>query len=186
MPVQNQHRPAETNVEPAATTPPEGDRLADQLAEMRDRWMRSEAEIANIRTRGRRDVDDARNFGIQKFADDMVEAAQNLKRGLDSLPAATPGEPSSVSGLRAGLVEIERGFLDTLERNGVKMEDPTGAVFAPARHQAIGSRALATQPAGTVAHVVSPVWTLNGRLLRPAVVLIAVEPADAAPPDQTA
>jgi molecular chaperone GrpE len=180
MPAQDQQEPADVDVDHSGTVSPNGSNLTVQLAEMRERWMRSEAEIANIRKRAQRDVSDARNFGIQKFANDMVEAAENLKRGLASLPPATPDEPTSVSGLRSGLVEIERGFLDVLGRNGVRMEDPTGAVFAPALHQAIGQREVLTQAAGTVAHTVSPVWTLNGRLLRPAVVLIATNPTEAA------
>lgn len=150
----------------------DSDSLAGQLAEMRDRWMRSQAEIANVRSRAKRDIDDVRAYGTQKFANDVVEAAENLRRGLASLPAATPSEPASLSGLRSGLAEIERGFVAMLERNGVKMEDPTGAVFKPDVHQAIGQRAVPAEEAGTVAHAVSPIWTLNGRLLRPAVVLV--------------
>lgn len=178
MPAHDQQQPADPDVGPGAGVQPESDNLTTQLAEMRERWMRSEAEIANVRTRARRDVDDARNFGMQKFANDMVEAAENLRRGLASLPAETPDQPKSLSGLRAGLVEIERGFLSMLERNGVRMEDPTGAVFTPDLHQAIGQREVSTQAAGTIAHTVSPVWTLNGRLLRPAVVLVAAAPTE--------
>jgi len=156
----------------------DGATLAQQLAEVRDRWVRSEAEIANVRTRARRDVDDARNYGIQKFANDMVEAAENLHRGLASLPPQTPHEPKSLAGLRSGLAEVERGFLAMLERNGVKMEDPTGAVFTPDLHQAIGQRAVSAEEAGKIAHAVSPVWTLNGRLLRPAVVIVGTSSAE--------
>lgn len=181
MPAQDQKQPADADVESGAAAPSDRDDLTAQLAEMRERWVRSEAEIANVRKRAQRDIDDARNFGIQKFANDMVEAAENLKRGLTSLPPPAPDEPKSLSGLRSGLVEIERGFLDMLERNGVKMEDPTGAVFAPAVHQAIGQREMSTQAAGTIAHAVSPIWTLNGRLLRPAVVLVAMAPTGSEP-----
>jgi len=183
MPAHDHQKPGDADVQPGAPASAAGDTLSGQLAEMRDRWVRSEAETANVRARARRDVDDARNFGITKFAGDMVEAAENLKRGLDSLPSATPQEPKSVSGLRSGLLEIERGFLDMLQRNGVKREDPTGAVFSPALHQAIGQREVATLPAGTVARAVSSVWTLNGRLLRPAIVLIAKAPSDTVPPE---
>jgi molecular chaperone GrpE len=182
MPTHDHELPADADFEPGASASASDGTVAAQLAKMRDRWVRAEAETANVRARARRDVDDARNFGVTKFAGDMVEAAENLKRGLDSLPAATPQEPKSVSGLRSGLVEIERGFLDMLQRNGVKREDPTGAVFSPDMHQAIGQREVATLPAGTVAHAVSSVWTLNGRLLRPAIVLIATAPIDPVSP----
>ena len=162
----------------ASAAPPHDD-LLPQLAEMRERWVRAEAEIANVRTRAWREIEEARKFAIQKFAGDMAEAAENLKRGLDSLPAATASEPLSLSGLRSGLVEVERGFMDSLRRNGIERQDPTGTVFSPNLHQSIGQQEVATQPAGTVSHAVSSVWMLNGRLLRPAIVLIASTPADA-------
>ncbi len=114
--------------------------LKAELAAMEDRWMRSEAEIANERTRAKRDVEEVRQFAVQKFAGDVVEAAENLRRGLGSLPPAAGGEPKSIAGLRAGLAEIERGFIDTLAKNGVTAIDPTGTVFAPDQHQAVGQR----------------------------------------------
>ena len=151
--------------------------LTAELAAMEDRWMRSEAEIANVRTRARRDVQDARQFAVQKFASDMIEAAENLRRGLASLPPATEAEPKSIAGLRTGLAEIERGFIDTLARNGVTAVDPTGTAFAPDQHQAVGQDEAHGQPAGTVLESLGLVWMLNGRLLRPAMVIVAKESA---------
>ena len=151
--------------------------LRANLAAMEDRWMRSEAEIANVRTRARRDVEEARQFAVQRFAGDMVEAAENLRRGLQNLPPATEAEPSSIAGLRAGLAEIERGFIDTLAKNGVTAIDPTGTAFAPDQHQAVGQREADGQVAGTVLQSLGPVWMLNGRLLRPAMVIVAKVPA---------
>ncbi|MFC3180522.1 nucleotide exchange factor GrpE [Cypionkella sinensis] len=147
--------------------------LKAELAAMEDRWMRSEAEIANVRTRAKRDVEEARQFAVQKFAGDVVEAAENLRRGLGSLPPAAEGEPKSIAGLRAGLAEIERGFIDTLAKNGVTAIDPTGTVFASDQHQAVGQREAPGQVAGTVLQSLGPVWLLNGRLLRPAMVIVA-------------
>ncbi|MEO5806434.1 nucleotide exchange factor GrpE [Devosia sp.] len=150
--------------------------LTAELADMRDRWVRSEAEIANVRSRAKRDIDETRSFAVQKFAGDVVEAAENLRRGLTNLPPAMPGEPESMIGLRAGLVEIERGFVGLLERNGIRREDPTGSAFSPDLHQAIGEREADNQPSGSVLQSLSPVWTLNGRLLRPAMVIVARSP----------
>ncbi len=151
--------------------------LQADLAAMEDRWKRSEAEIANVRTRARRDVEEARQFAVQRFAGDMVEAAENLARGLQNLPPATEAEPSSIAGLRAGLAEIERGFIDTLAKNGVTAIDPTGTAFAPDQHQAVGQREAHGQVAGTLLQSLGPVWMLNGRLLRPAMVIVAKVPA---------
>jgi molecular chaperone GrpE len=151
--------------------------LKADLAAMEDRWMRSEAEIANVRTRAKRDVEEARQFAVQKFAGDVVGAAENLRRGLGSLPPATDAEPKSIAGLRAGLAEIERGFIDTLAKNGVTAVDPTGTAFAPDQHQAVGQREADGAVAGTVLQSLGPVWMLNGRLLRPAMVIVATQPA---------
>src|SRR5262245_29275918 len=65
--------------------------LEAEMAEMKDRWMRAEAEMANVRARSQREVNETRQYAVQKFAGDVVEAADNLRRGLDSLPPADPG-----------------------------------------------------------------------------------------------
>ena len=152
---------------------PEMERLIRELADMRDRWMRAEAEMANVRARATRSVEEARDFATQKFAGDVVEAAENLRRGLDSLPAATTVEPKNITGLRAGLGEIERSFVNMLERNGIKRTDPTGSAFTPDAHQAVAEQEASGYAPGTVLQTLSPTWTLNGRLLRPAMVVVA-------------
>ena len=154
-------------------------RIADleaELADTKDRWMRSEAENANIRTRAHREVNETRQYAVQKFAQDVVEAAENLRRGLDSLPPAAAGEPEIVARLREGLDGIERNFLTILERNGVRREDPTGAPFDPNLHQAMAEQESVAHPAGSVMQAWTPCWTLNGRLLRPAMVVVAKAP----------
>jgi molecular chaperone GrpE len=149
------------------------DAFESALAEMSDRWMRSEAEIANVRTRAKRDVQDARQFAVQKFATDVVEAAENLHRGLQRLPPASAHEPESVTGIRTGLIEIERGFIGVLERNGVKRDDPKGTLFDPNLHQAMAEQEAEGITPGTILETLAPTWTLNGRLLRSAMVIVA-------------
>jgi molecular chaperone GrpE len=150
--------------------------LEAEVAELKDRWMRSEAEIANVRARSRREVDETRQYAVQKFAADVVEASDNLRRGIDSLPAAAPGQPEIVAKMREGLEGVERGFHAILERNGIKREDPTGEPFDPKLHQAMAEQVSEAHAAGTVIHAWSPAWTLNGRLLRPAMVVVAKAP----------
>lgn len=165
------------------------ERLKELEAEkesFRDRWMRAEAEIANVRARTKREVEDARLFAVQAFARDIVEVAENLRRGLESLPKAAGNEPEVVSRLREGFAGIERGFLAALERNGIRREDPTGATFDPNRHQAMAEQESAEHPPGTVLSAWTPAWTLNGRLIRPAMVVVSKgEPAELAPPAGT-
>jgi molecular chaperone GrpE len=177
-PVANNNAPPEPKT-PEQVMAAAAARIAEldaELAEMKDRWMRSEAETANVRVRAQREVNETRQYAVQKFAQDVVEAAENLHRGLDSLPAPAAGEPEIVARLREGLDGIERNFLTVLERNGIKREDPTGTPFDPNLHQAMAEQESEAHAPGSVMHAWTPVWTLNGRLLRPAMVVVAKAP----------
>ncbi|WP_431283252.1 nucleotide exchange factor GrpE [Humitalea sp. 24SJ18S-53] len=148
--------------------------LEAEVALMKDRWLRAEAEMANVRARAAKDAQDARAYAVQKFATDVAEAAENLDRGLAALPPETADEPELLRKMRAGFEGVRQAFVAMLERHGVKREDATGKPFDPAMHQA-----MAEQPAppgvapGTVIQAWSAAWTLNGRLLRPAMVVVA-------------
>ena len=160
-------------------------RIAQLTAErddMRDRWLRSEAEIANVRARAKRDVDDTRQYAVQKFAKDVVEASENLRRGLSSLPPLTEGEPEIVTQLREGIEGVERNFVGLLERNGIQRTDPTGQAFDANLHQAMQQQPSAEHPPGTVLQAWTSAWTLNGRLLRPAMVVVSAAPEGDVPP----
>jgi molecular chaperone GrpE len=150
--------------------------LEAELVEMKERWMRAEAENANVRTRARKDVDDTRQYAVQKFATDVVEAAENLKRGIDSLPPPSDDQPAIVAKVREGLEGVERSFISTLERNGIKQDDPVGQKFDPNLHQAMAEQESEQHAPGTIIQAWSKAWTLNGRLLRPAMVVVAKAP----------
>ena len=159
--------------------------LEAELAEMKERWMRAEAENANVRTRARKDVDDTRQYAVQKFATDVVEAAENLKRGIDSLPPPSDDQPAIVGKVREGLDGVERSFVSTLERNGIKQTDPVGEPFDPRLHQAMSEQESDLHAPGTILQAWSNAWTLNGRLLRPAMVVVAKAPtAELAGPEK--
>ncbi len=176
--------PADAAPPPEEPTPDQAlqaanDRIAAleaELAEMKERWIRSEAENANVRNRAKKDVDDTRQYAVQKFATDVVEAAENLKRGIDSLPPPSPDQPAIVAKVREGLDGVERSFISTLERNGIRNEDPVGQPFDPNLHQAMAEQESETHPPGTVIQAWSKAWTLNGRLLRPAMVVVSKAP----------
>ena len=148
--------------------------LEAEVTDFRDRWLRAEAEMQNLRSRTQREVQDARQYAIQKFARDVVEAAQNLRRGLEALPPPREDEPELLTKLREGFEGVERSFIGILERNGVARREAQGEPFDPELHQA-----MAEQPAppgtapGTVLQAWTPAWTLNGRLLKPAMVVVA-------------
>jgi molecular chaperone GrpE len=151
--------------------------LEAERDDFRDRWMRSEAESANVRARTRREVEETRQFAVQKFARDVAEAADNLRRGMESVPPPQPGEPELLGKLRDGFAGVERSFVALLERNGVVRTDPTGAAFDPNLHQAMAEQDTAEHPPGTVVQAWTPAWTLNGRLLKPAMVVVSRGPA---------
>jgi len=156
--------------------------LESERDEFRDRWMRAEAETQNIRTRAKRDVDETRQYAVQKFAKDVVEAAENIRRGISSLPAQEPGEPEIVTKLRDGFEGVERSFVSLLERNGIVADDPQGKPFDANLHQAMAEQATSEHPPGTVVQAWSRAWTLNGRLLRPAMVVVAKAEGEAESP----
>lgn len=169
----------QTTPDPAPDAPPPSpeERIAAleaEIAALRDKWLRAEAELDNLRKRAARDLAEARAFAAQKFAAEVVEAADNLRRGLEALPPPAPDEPEVIARLRGGFEGVEKSFLAILERNGVQRHDAAGKPFDPAMHQA-----MAEQPApegvapGTVLTAWTPAWTLNGRLLKPAMVVVA-------------
>ncbi|WP_037299480.1 nucleotide exchange factor GrpE [Rubritepida flocculans] len=174
--------PAEAAPAPEPTPESRIAALEAELAEMRDRWLRAEAEVQNTRHRARDEVEKARNFAIQKFAADLVEAAENLRRGLDLLPPPSEGEPEIIAKMRGGFEGVERFFLQRLEANGVVRKPAQGLPFDPEWHQAM-SEAPAPEgvAAGTVLQAWSSAWALNGRLLKPAMVVVAGQPAEPAP-----
>jgi molecular chaperone GrpE len=189
----NDDLPPAAGEAPAADAPvelsPEAriEQLESALQDMKDKWLRAEADMANLRARTRREIEDARNYAIQKFARDVVEAAENIKRGIDSLPKREPDEPDIVTKLREGFQGIERSFVALLERNGIDRQDPTGALFDANFHQAMAEQESTDHPAGTILHAWSQTWTLNGRLLRPGMVVVAKGgPAPALRIDETA
>jgi molecular chaperone GrpE len=171
-----QSPPAGPETQPAAPQT-DAERIAALEAEasqLRDKWLRAEAEAQNLRARARREAEEARLFAVQKFARDVVETAENLRRGLDALPAPQEGEPELLAKLRGGFEGVERAFVAMLERHGVQKAEAQGKPFDPELHQA-----MAEQPApegvepGTVIQAWTPAWTLNGRLLKPAMVVVA-------------
>jgi len=112
--------------------------LAKEAAELRDKVLRTLAEMENLRKRTTREVADARVYGISGFARDVLDIADNLQRALDAVPAET--KAAADPGLKAlieGVELTERSLLNTLEKNGVKKFDPAGEKFDPNFQQAM-------------------------------------------------
>jgi molecular chaperone GrpE len=160
--------------------------LEAALTEMKDKWLRSEAEMVNLRARTKREVEDARLYAVQKFAKDVVEVAENMRRGIDSLPPPAEDEPELLTKMRDGFEGIERSFVGLLERNGIARNDPTGAMFDPNMHQAMAEQETLDYPPGMILQAWSYTWTLHGRLLKPGMVVVAKAYSGNAPVDEMA
>jgi molecular chaperone GrpE len=155
--------------------------LTKEAAESRDKMLRTLAEMENLRKRTTREVADARIYGIQNFARDVLDIADNLQRALDAVPADT--KAAADPGLKAlieGVELTERSLLNTLEKNGVKKFDPSGEKFDPNFQQAMYEVPDSSVPPGTVVQVVQAGYTIGERVLRPALVAVAKGGAKAA------
>lgn len=148
--------------------------LAAALAErdeMKDRLLRTLAEMENLRRRTEREIADARAYAVTSFARDILNSGDNIRRALDSMPAdARAGADGAFKGLIEGIELTERDFVKTLERHGVKLIDPKGQRFDPNRHQAMFELPDASVPNGTVVQVMQTGYVIGDRVLRPALV----------------
>jgi len=150
--------------------------LEAELAEHKDRLLRALAETENTRRRAQRDREDATKYAISGFAKDLLSVADNLRRALDSLPEAEIGDERTRN-LLAGVAATERELLSVFERHGLSRIDPKGERFDHNFHQAIFETERADQPSGTIVEVLQPGYVLHDRLLRPAMVGVAKQPA---------
>jgi molecular chaperone GrpE len=157
-----------------ATEEQEGATPAQETAELRDRLLRSLAEMENMRRRTEREVADARAYGISAFARDLLAIADNMRRALDAF-GAEPHEAADAGtkALLEGVELTERELLKVLEKHGVRKLDAEGTKFDPYRHQAMYEVPDESVPAGTVVQVVQPGYAIGERVLRPALVAIS-------------
>jgi molecular chaperone GrpE len=145
--------------------------LQSQLQESRDGQLRALAEMENVRRRAQRDVEAAHRFAIERFAADLVEVRDTLELGIAAAGTA-PEAAKFVEGAQATLRMLDKAF----EKAGVAVLDPTGQSFNPEFHEAMVAQPTADQPPGSVLAVIQKGFTLSGRLLRPARVVIARAP----------
>lgn len=156
--------------------------VAKELAEAKDRTLRTLAEMENLRRRTAREVSDARAYGITAFARDVLDIADNLQRALDAVPAETKANADpGLKGLIEGVELTERSLLNALEKNGVTKFDPIGERFDPNFQQAMFEVPDSSVPAGTVVQVVQTGFKIGERILRPALVGVAKGGAKPAP-----
>ena len=150
--------------------------LAAAEAKATENWnsyLRAVAEMDNFRKRSEREVDNARKFAIERFAQELVTVGDSLEAGIQA-GAANPG-PALLEGAQATLKQLYRAF----DKAGIKIIDPVGQPFDPAWHEAMVAQDSREQAPNTVLTVIQKGYSLNGRLLRPARVIVSKSPADA-------
>lgn len=135
-----------------------------------DKYLRAAAEVENVRKRATRDVEHARKYALESFAREMLAVKDTLEMGIQ---AAEGGDATS---LLEGKQATLKMLASTLERFGISEVDPEGEPFDPEFHEAMTMQPSAEAEPGSVLNVVQKGYALNGRLLRPAMVIVAREP----------
>jgi molecular chaperone GrpE len=169
--------PATDAPDAAATVSPAGGdpaALAEEVNQLKDRLLRTLAEMENLRRRTEREVADARTYAVTQFARHIVTVADNMERALQALDQGIRDQADAgVKALLDGVELTERELLKVLEKHGVQKLDPKGQKFDPHRHQAMFEVPDPSVPTGTVVQVVAAGYTIGDRVLRPAMVGVA-------------
>ena len=148
--------------------------LYAENASLKDKVLRTLAEMENLRRRTEREVADAKLYGVTSFARDMLTVADNLRRAFDSIPAELrDSADAGIKILVEGIDLTERDFLSRLTKHGVKKLEPQGMKFDPNMHEALFEVPNPDVPTGTVLQVVEAGYSIGERCLRPAKVGVA-------------
>jgi molecular chaperone GrpE len=159
--------------EHAETPDPEAERA--RADENWDKYLRAMAELDNVRKRAARDIENARRFSLEPFARELLAVRDSLELGLN---AAADAES-----LREGIQATLKLLALSMEQFGIVELDPLGAPFDPQEHEAMMMQPSADAEPGTVLTVYQKGYSLHGRLLRPARVVVAAETGGAGPED---
>jgi molecular chaperone GrpE len=141
-----------------------------RATEARNSHLRAVAEFDNFRKRSEREIDNARKFAIERFAQELVTVGDALEAGINA-GAANPG-PALMEGAQATLRQLHRAF----DKAGIKIIDPLGQPFDPQWHEAMAVQESRDQPPNTVLAVIQKGYSLSGRLLRAARVIVSKAP----------
>jgi molecular chaperone GrpE len=171
----------------AAAAPPTPDPvpgLQAEVADLKDKLLRTLAEMENLRRRTEREVADQRQYAVTAFARDMLTVGDNLRRAIEAVPKEVrEGGDRTLASLIEGVEVTERGLEQSLTKFGVKRLTPKGQKFDPGFHQAMFEVESADLPPGTVVEEMQAGYAIGERVLRPALVSVSkrakktVEPA---------
>jgi len=146
--------------------------LAEAQAKAEEHWeryLRAAAEVENVRKRAARDVENAHRYALEQFGRELLGVRDSLEMGLAA------GDAATVDSLLEGKAATLKLLETTMQRFGIEQVDPLGQPFDPDYHEAISMQPSEDVEPGSVMTVVQKGYTLNGRLLRPAMVIVAAE-----------
>jgi molecular chaperone GrpE len=169
----NQPSGAEASHMDAAPPPEAPTALAVAEAKSSENWnsyLRAVAELENYRKRTERELDNARKYAVERFAQELVGVGDSLEAGI-AAATSNPGQ-AVLEGAKATLKQLQQAF----DKAGIKVIDPIGALFDPAWHEAMLAQESRDSAANTVLSVIQKGYSLNGRLLRPARVIVSKAP----------
>ncbi|MCX7586940.1 nucleotide exchange factor GrpE [Phenylobacterium sp. 58.2.17] len=145
--------------------------LKAEVQALKDQMLRVAADAENSKRRAEREANDARAFAIQKFGRDLLTVADTLDRAL-----AAPVDDPAVKSFVVGMEMTQKSLMSAFENNGLKKIDPPkGEKFDPHQHQAMMEQPAPDVAAGGVIQVLQPGYELLGRLIRPAMVVVAAK-----------
>ena len=143
-------------------------RLQDEVSLAKDQVLRAAAEVQNIKRRAQLDVEKAHKFALDKFVESLLPVVDSLELGLKNAADADDAN----TGMREGMELTLKLMIDTLAKNGVEQLNPIGEPLDPNYHQAITMLPNPEMEPNTVMDVVQKGYTLNGRCVRPAMVVV--------------
>lgn len=139
-----------------------------------DRALRAAAEAENARKRAERNVENAHKFALERFIDGLLPAVDSFEQAVEA--ASAPEAENAAEALAEGVRLALKLLVGAMERQGVAVVDPIGAPFDPKEHEAMSTMENAEAEPGSVTQVFQKGYTLNGRLVRPARVIVARAP----------
>ena len=165
----------QTTTDEQATTDEQSDDLQTQLKEAqqsaKDNWdkvLRAQAEMENLKRRNAKDLENAHKFALDGFVKALLEVKDSLTMGLKTANE----EKATIEHIIEGLEMTDKVFLSTMEKFGVEVIDPTDEAFNPEFHEAVTMVPMPDKESNSVLEVVQVGFTLNGRLVRPAMVVV--------------
>ncbi len=144
-----------------------------QIAELKDKLLRARAEMQNLHRRFTRELEEKAKYAATALARDLLTAADNLQRALDSINPEAREQDEALEAFAAGVEAIEREMLSAFGNHNIRKIEPLDEKFNPEFHQAMFEVENTGRASGTVVEVVQPGYLLHDRLLRPAMVGVA-------------